>query len=765
MNKFNDKAEKTLLTAFNRAQEMGHAYVGSEHILLALLSDCEAVASGLLDKYSVTKATVYRLVQDYSGKGERSRLGIGDITPKARRIIEGAYSFARKYSGGIIGTEHLLLSLTDERETVAYKILKNVGCDIPAMRDEIVSDLKAKTSSRDDGLKTLKAYGKNLVKLAEEGRFDPVVERDAETERLIRILTRKTKNNPCLIGEAGVGKTAIVEGLAMRIAQGQVPPSLRGKKIFSIDLTGMVAGAKYRGDFEERIKSILNEVVKNGNIILFIDEVHTIVGAGAAEGAIDASNILKPQLSRGEIQIIGATTIKEYKKYIERDAALERRFQPISVDEPSVSASIKMLEGVRPRYEEHHGVKISDEAIKDAVSLSTRFICDRFLPDKAIDIIDEACALVNSKSQVDSLNSYINSEQKLDIGDKGQIEGRLSEMLIEDELRITFGNSSCEIPVVSTEDVRRVIGEICKIPFEHITMQTNYDELKTRICRSFFGGEDAIDSIIKTLKRNASFNEGERPTLASFLAVGEDGCGRNYLFELLAKEYFGREDVLHRVDLSEYSEKQSLNRLIGSPPGFEGHEDGGILTEWIRRHPYSLVVFDGVERACVEVRAIISQIIETGRLTDTLGRHISFRNSIVAVITAQSPRASIGFTGVGQTKSANGSLYESYLSRRFDAILTLRRPDDREIRHLVGKLVNRLADSLSTHEAQISVNDADLDAISSTLACKRIGIGEIIRNFNTEIRPEVLSRILEGEKSILLCFDGETLRVASLAHK
>ena len=766
MNKFNDKAEKTLIAACNRAQELGHAYIGSEHILLALLSGGDTVAARLLEKHGVTERAVNRLINDYSGKGDRTRLGIGDITPKARKILEGAYLHARKYSSGIIGTEHLLLSLSEERETVAYKILKNVPCDIPAMRDEIVTDLKAKVSSNgDDGLKTLKIYGKNLVKMALEGKFDPVLERDAETERLIRILTRKSKNNPCLVGEAGVGKTAIVEGLAMRIAEGRVPPSLRGRLIYGVDLTGMVAGAKYRGDFEERIKSILNEVAKSGNVILFIDEVHTIVGAGAAEGAIDASNILKPQLSRGEIQIIGATTVKEYKRYIERDAALERRFQPIMIDEPSANATVKMLTGLRPRYEEHHGVKITDEAIADAVTLSKRFISDRFLPDKAIDVIDEACALVTSKTTSNSINTPENKRQKFDVCDNVRIDGRLAELLISDELSVLPIDSCEDIPIVTQDDVRRVISEICKIPYGHITLQTDFVRLKNTLMESFVGNDEAITALVTTLRRNTLLTDTTRSSAASFLVNGESGSGRSFLFELFAREYYGREDAMLRVDLSEYSEKQSINRLIGSPPGYEGHEDGGILTEWIRRNPYSVLLFDGIERACHEVRNIILQIIDTGHLTDTLGRRVSFNNAVIAVITTLPARSTIGFGG----SSAHSCELDRFLGfeilNRFDSVLAIEKPTEDEIGSILFDAVKDIQARITHEGVEIVLDEAASVAFAKRMHSEKRGVGDIKRIIKTDIEAQIFSLIDAGERLIYIGYGKNTFSLSTPVRK
>ena len=743
MSKFNAKAEKVLLMAVSYAEDFGHTYIGSEHLLLALSSDAESTSERLLSKYGVTATRVKRLLSDYSGRGEKSRLSVNDITPKAKRILEQAYASSKKYSDGTVDTEHLLLALIEEKETVAFKIIKSLGCDTVALKDEIVTDIKSKIGrSGDEGLKNLKLYGKNLVRLAEEDKFDPVLERDKETERLIRILTRKNKNNPCLIGEAGVGKTAIVEGLAKRIAEGRIPESLRGKIIYSLDLTGMVAGAKYRGDFEERIKGILAEVTKNGNIILFIDELHTIVGAGAAEGAIDASNILKPQLSRGEIQIIGSTTLKEYRKFIERDSALERRFQPITVDEPDVETSKKMLFGVRKRYEMHHGVRITDGAVSDAVILSAKYIQDRFLPDKAIDVLDEACALANSKMRYNIQYSARKEWQNFDLNNSASAKNRICDIKITSELEEYFEHRSDDEAIVTENEVKEVVSEICKIPVEHIKNQTNLKAVADHINENFIGDTEIVQKIISTLKRNTLLDDEERLTQGSFLFYGDVGIGKAYLASLLAEGYYSSKDSLLRLDLSEYSERQSISRLIGSPPGYEGHEEGGILTERIRRRPYTLVLFDKIENAAIEVRHIISQILDDGFLTDSSGRYISFKNCIIVVTFSSKISSEIGFDS---KHDADGDGIGKVLGRgwleRFDAVVQLRKPNFLETHKLVKRLTDVLASSLKKYSVTLSCDDAAICALCEYYHSKRLSARNVIHSFKCDIELHALDLI------------------------
>ena len=583
-DRFTEKAENALNLSVKVAENLGHSYIGTEHLLLALAKDEYSCASLILKKNGIGRDKIYAFIKEYSGIGNKSSLSSKDLTPRARKILEGSYNNANQHGDGTIGTEHILLTLIEEKDCVASKLLKTAKADVSAIRDDVYTLLKSRERAlqkhkREGYSNIIKQHGKNLCEMAKEGKFDPVIGRDKEIERVIRVLSRKNKNNPCLIGEAGVGKTAIVEGLAERIAKSDVPPSLIDKTIISLDLTSIVAGAKYRGDFEERIKNIINEVVKHKDIILFIDEIHTIVGAGAAEGAIDASNILKPQLARGDVQIIGATTYEEYRKYIEKDAALERRFQPIEILEPSAEETVDMLMALKDRYEEHHNVEITDAAIRECVTLSSRYVSDRYLPDKAIDILDEACAMMSSKRTF-SIKSDKILEQIISNGNIKEI----SRLDIEDISRGEYP-TKCTIdpgeerPSVTPSVIKDIISEMCGIPSSLIRKSIDYEELEANLNSAVKGQKSAVEKLVAAIKRaDLGFSNHDRPR-GIFLFTGESGVGKTALAIELEKNLFYSEKSLLRFDMSEYSEKQSVSKLIGSPPGYVGHGNGGALTE------------------------------------------------------------------------------------------------------------------------------------------------------------------------------------------
>lgn len=573
-DRFTQKAENALNRSVKTAERLGHTYIGTEHLLLALAEDELSCAALILKKNEIDKDKISTFIKEYSGTGVKSTLSSKDLTPRARRILEASYNNAIQHGDGTIGTEHILLSLIEERDSVAIKLLKNMRADLGAIKDDVYTLMKSRELTvqkvkKESHSPILKQYGKNLCDLAKEGKFDPVIGRDAETDRVVRVLARKNKNNPCLIGEAGVGKTAIVEGLAQRIAKNEVPPALQGKSIISIDLTSMVAGAKYRGDFEDRIKNIINEVIKHKDIILFIDEIHTIVGAGAAEGAIDAANILKPQLARGDVQIIGATTFDEYRRYIEKDAALERRFQPIRINEPSERDTVDMLSALKSRYEEHHGVTIDDAAISECVTLSSKYINDRYLPDKAIDILDEACAL--------TVNKYVFFDKSDDISEQSDSFAKKQHANILDIKRICEAEYPVknhiternERPRVTDSIVRDVISEACGIPKDMIRKSINYSEIAERLNEAVIGQDEAINHLVSVIKRaDLGFGKADRPR-GILLFVGESGVGKTALATELAKcLYYGSSNLL-RFDMSEYSERQSISKLIGSCIGKE----------------------------------------------------------------------------------------------------------------------------------------------------------------------------------------------------
>lgn len=756
-DRFTEKAESALNRSVKIAERFGHTYIGSEHLLLSLAEDEVCCAALILKKNRIDKDKIYALIKDYSGMGAKTALSSRDLTPRARKILEGSYNNAIQHGDGTIGTEHILLSLIEEKDSVAIKLLKNIRADLSAIRDDVYTLIKSHERTvqrvkRDSFAPILKQYGKNLCEMAREGKFDPVIGRDVETDRVVRVLSRKNKNNPCLVGEAGVGKTAIIEGLAQRIVNNDVPPALLGKTIISIDLTSMVAGAKYRGDFEERIKNIISEVVKHRDVIIFIDEIHTIVGAGAAEGAIDASNILKPQLARGDIQIIGATTYDEYRKYIERDAALERRFQPIRINEPNEAETVRMLNALKTRYEEHHGVTIEPGAIEECVALSRKYINDRFLPDKAIDVLDEACAMAINKSS--------NIKNTSNISEQFYIPVSKSEENILDIKRIceaeypskSNSNDMYERPIVNEAIVKDVISEVCGIPSSLIKKSIDYDELKSSLNKAVLGQEEAVNKLVSAIKRaDLGFFGSERPR-GIFLFIGESGIGKTALaIELEKNLYFNSANLL-RFDMSEYSERQSISKLIGSPPGYVGHDEGGALTEAVRRKPHAVVLFDEIEKADKEILNILLQISDYGYLTDSCGRHVSFRNAIV-----------IATTNLGHSRATEGLGFENHTSLRYnDPISTLKKHYSEELINRFDEIIcfNPLTDEalekiVINRLSELSVSlkrkgytllyDKDI-AKEIAASSKKNGLGarSILRKISSEIEDRIINILIGG---------------------
>ena len=669
---------------------MGHTYIGSEHLLLGLLSEETGVAAHCLQEKGATREKIYSAVVRMAGTGSPADISGADMTPRTKSIIEHSLSIAQTYGQSYIGTEHLLLSLLEERDCVAVRILESTEIPTADLRRDLTDFMKqsgdgaismenersassvgksgASKSGKGglDSAPTLRNYGKDLTELAKSGKIDPIIGRDGETERVIQILSRRTKNNPCLIGEPGVGKTAVVEGLAQRIVDGNVPESLKGKTIVTLDIAAMIAGAKYRGEFEERFKNVMDEVRKNPNLILFIDEIHTIIGAGAAEGAVDAANIIKPALARGEMQVIGATTLAEYRKHIEKDAALERRFQSVTVGEPSADEALLILKGLREKYEAHHKLRISDEALDAAVKLSIRYIADRYLPDKAIDLVDEAASRLRISAHT-SPNHLRELEEKLkqlsadkeaaiasqDFESAARLRDEEQEQkeVFEKEKKDWELQNEVQSLTVKDTDIADVVTQWTGIPVNRLLEEESEKLLKLNdlLRAKVIGQDEAVEAVSRAIRRGRMGLKDPRRPIGSFIFMGPTGIGKTELAKALAEVMFGDASAMIRLDMSEYMEKHSVSKLIGSPPGYVGFEEGGQLTEKIRRKPYSVVLFDEIEKAHPDVFNILLQVLEDGVLTDSQGRRVDFKNTVL-ILTSNvgasqlSPTKTVGFS-------------------------------------------------------------------------------------------------------------------------
>jgi len=726
-NKFTQKAQNTLKNAAKEAGALGHPYIGSEHILLGLCSEKESIAARILSLRGISNATVRASIIQISGEGEKCEPTGSDMTPEAKRIIEESGVVAKKRGCTYVGTEHLLGALLTTEGCMALKLIEAAGispsillCDLGAGRGASSSAREEKeaevtpTKQKNKASALLSLYSRDMTAIAAEGKTDPTIGRDEETERVIQILSRKTKNNPCLIGEPGVGKTAIVEGLATRIAEGRVPPSLSASRILSIDIPSMIAGAKYRGEFEDRMKGVIAEAQKSPDVILFIDEIHVIVGAGAAEGAVDAANILKPSLARGEIRLIGATTPDEYRKYIEKDTALERRFQSVSVEEPSIPASIDILKGLRPRYEEHHHLKISDSAIESAVKLSARYVSDRFLPDKAIDVIDEAAAKCNLSQKPLKSGRHVT----------------LTDKMIAEVLTTQTG-----IPTS-----RLLGGE-----------KAYLERLQDALAKKVVGQDAAIEAVTGVVRRSkVGLRDPLRP-MGSFIFLGNTGVGKTLLATALAEELLGSRRALIRFDMSEYMEKQSVSKLIGSPPGYVGYGEGGQLTEKVRRRPYCVLLFDEIEKAHADVFDLLLQILEDGRLCDAGGREVDFRNCVIIMTsnlgTTETCKIT-GFSGIKDSSSKKQQMRES-LKKHFRAEF-LERVDETVIfEDLNEQSLQKIADSMLSELARRAADvgykvvfDSSVSAILASNALKSSKGARALRRLVSNTVEDYLCRML-----------------------
>ena len=657
--KFTESAKKAMDYAKEEAYKLSHNYVGTEHLLMGLVR-ADGLASKVLSEHGVTVEKLQELIkQIIAPSGNVTMADAGRFTPRAKRIIDNSLKEAAGLKSNLIGTEHILIALIKETDSIAVRLLSTLGVNVQKVYMDILSasgvDVstvkkhfaadKAKAKGK-SSTPTLDQYSRDLTQYAKEGKLDPVIGRTTEIERVIQILSRRTKNNPVLIGEPGVGKTAIAEGLALKIHEGNIPEIIKDKRVVTLDMSGLVAGSKYRGEFEERIKKVINEVIEDGNVLLFIDELHTIIGAGGAEGAIDASNILKPSLARGELQIIGATTLEEYRKYIEKDAALERRFQPVVVDEPSEEEAIQILYGLRDKYEAHHQVRITDEAIEASVKLSSRYINDRFLPDKAIDLMDEASSKVRlsaytSSSELKDMEQKINNlELEKEKAIKQEAYERAGEIkkeqeALKDEIEkqkvIEEKERAEKQLVVGEEEIADIVSSWTNIPVTKLEEEESQrlQNLENILHERVIGQEEAVSSVARAIRRGrVGLKDPNRPT-GSFLFLGPTGVGKTELSKALAEAMFGKEDAIIRVDMSEYMEKHSVSKLIGSPPGYVGYDEGGQLSEKVRRNPYSVILFDEIEKAHPDVFNILLQVLDDGHITDAQGRRVSFKNTVI----------------------------------------------------------------------------------------------------------------------------------------
>ena len=683
IDRFTAKARESINLAVQAAEELGHSYVGTEHLLIGLLEEGSGVAARVLSENGVKKEKVIGLVSQLISPDQTVRMEENGYTPSARRVLENSFKEAVRFKARLIGTEHLLISIIRDNDCVASRLLNTIGIsiqklyidvlaamgeDAPANKEELLKGSRTKGSTP-----TLDSYSRDLTALAREGKLDPVIGRETEIKRLIQILSRRTKNNPCLIGEPGVGKTAVVEGLAQMIIEGNVPETIAEKRVLTLDLSGMVAGSKYRGEFEERIKKVIAEVMEDGEVLLFIDEIHTIIGAGGAEGAIDASNILKPSLARGELQLIGATTIEEYRKYIEKDSALERRFQPVTVEEPSEEEAVAILKGLRGRYEAHHHVTITDEALTAAVKLSARYINDRFMPDKAIDVIDEAASKVrltafveppeikDLEKEIEKLEDQKEAAIRDEAYEKAGAIKKKQEKKKEkiDKIREKWQkDKDTRKQVVDEGEIADVVSSWTKIPVRKLEEgeSQRLKNLESILHERVIGQEEAVTAVAKAIRRGrVGLKDPKRP-IGSFLFLGPTGVGKTELSKALAEAMFGTENALIRVDMSEYMEKHSVSKMIGSPPGYVGYDEGGQLSEKVRRNPYSVILFDEIEKAHPDVFNILLQVLDDGHITDAQGRKIDFKNTVI-IMTSNAGAESIispkrlGFGAVADEKA------------------------------------------------------------------------------------------------------------------
>lgn len=791
MQQFTDKAKTALQLAAKAAKDLHQSYIGSEHLLVGLVREKTGVAAKVLQDNGVDEIQLISMIKDLiAPESNLAVLERDGYSPRAARILEDSHRQAQRYGNQMTGTEHILLALLREGENVGLRLLNTVGINIQklymdtliAMGEDISQhkeDLRKRNAKKAGGAtSTLNQYSRDLTALAREGKLDPVIGRDTEIMRVVQILSRRTKNNPCLIGEPGVGKTAIAEGLALRIVNGEVPDTVKNKRVVTLDLSGMVAGSKYRGEFEERIKKVIKEVIEAGNIYLFLDELHTLIGAGGAEGAIDASNILKPSLSRGEIQLIGATTISEYRKYIEKDAALERRFQPVMVEEPSREEAIRILSGIAYKYEEHHKVTISPEAIEAAVKLSDRYINDRNLPDKAIDLIDEASAALrlknmnipeNIKEMQDAIRKYdleiedaIKNEAYAEAAEHRRNQQELMKKYDKAVSRYEKAQAQKNL-VVTENDIAEVVSNWTKIPVQKLAQKESERLLKLEsiLHKRVVGQEEAVSAVARAMKRGrVGLQDPNRP-IGSFLFLGPTGVGKTELSKALAEAMFGSENALIRVDMSEYMESHSVSKMIGSPPGYVGFEEGGQLSEKVRRNPYSVVLFDEIEKAHPDVFNVLLQVLDDGHITDSKGRKVSFKNTVLIMTSNAGAQRiiepkNLGFATKTDEKADYNKmkanvmeevkrLFKPEFINRIDEIMVFHPLTEKDMKQIITLLSKNLCDRCKIQmDIDLTFTSTLKDYLVKKYSDLKMGARPLKRAIQNVVEDELATAILEG---------------------
>ncbi len=799
---FTEKANKALNLAVQSAEQFGHSYVGTEHVLLGLLQEGSGVAYAALTSCGVTADSISQRIQANEIGGAPTHLTADAFTPRTKRVLRSAVAVAARVGSSYVGTEHLLIALVSDSDSYAVGFLNEAGVSMQALVQAIQNRLGGKSNPNggfqnggfqsggypgegfdpngnpQEGGSALDKFGRDLTKAAKNGEIDPVIGREKEIERVIQILSRRTKNNPVLIGEPGVGKTAVAEGLALEISKGNVPEILRDKRVVSLDLTGMVAGAKYRGDFEERIKAAIDEVKSSGNTILFIDELHTIIGAGAAEGSADAANILKPSLARGDFQVIGATTLNEYRKYIEKDAALERRFQPVKVGEPTQEQAVEILKGLRDSYEAHHKVKITDEAIEAAVKLSSRYIADRYLPDKAIDLIDEGASKVrlaamtspdNVKDLEDKVKNLENekasavNEQDFERAAKLRDEQKRVQAELDEAKKSWQERREDKCGEVDAEIIAKIVSDWTGIPVVQLTKEESDRLLHMEevLHERVVGQNEAVTAVAKAIRRGrVGLKDPKRP-VGSFIFLGPTGVGKTELCKALAQAMFGDENAMLRLDMSEYMEKHTVSKLIGSPPGYVGFDEGGQLTEKVRRKPYSVVLFDEIEKAHPDVFNMLLQILEDGRLTDSQGRTVDFKNTVIIMTSNVGARMitdkqkSLGFAQEHKSQKQEDirslvmgelkKVFRPEFLNRVDDIIVFNKLTQDEIKQIAGKMLETLSKRLAAMDITITFTDAAITAIADKGFDDSYGARPLRRAIQSEIEDVLSEKLLDGE--------------------